>query len=96
MRCRDLHTVAKVAFLEGFPFSELQRVAPYCVPGGIRVVSDVRELRLAGSLAPNSQVAMTTAYPRRSVSYARLRFVMGNGISMPCSAAISKILPTSG
>src|SRR5919112_6059763 len=25
--------------LEGFPFSGLQCVAPYCVPGGVRVVS---------------------------------------------------------
>ena len=26
-------------YLEGFPFPALLRVAPYCVPGGIRVVS---------------------------------------------------------
>ena len=31
--------VANPAYLEGFPFSGLLSVAPYCVPGGIRVVS---------------------------------------------------------
>jgi hypothetical protein len=31
---------ANPAYLEGFPFSTLLRVAPYCVPGGIRVVSN--------------------------------------------------------
>jgi len=39
MRCRGLHTVAKAAFLRGFPISGLLRIAPYCAPGGIRVVS---------------------------------------------------------
>jgi hypothetical protein len=37
--------VANAAYLEGFPFSTLLSVAPYCVPGGIRVVSgEVRSL----------------------------------------------------
>jgi hypothetical protein len=31
--------VANAAYLEGFLFSGLLGVAPYCVPGGIRVVS---------------------------------------------------------
>jgi hypothetical protein len=31
--------IANPAYLEGFPFSALLRVAPYSVPGGIRVVS---------------------------------------------------------
>jgi hypothetical protein len=32
--------VANAAYLEGFPFSGLLSVAPYCVPGGIRLVSN--------------------------------------------------------
>ena len=31
--------IANATYLEGFRFSGLLRVAPYCVPGGIRVVS---------------------------------------------------------
>src|SRR5919107_4191927 len=38
-RCRGLPRVAIPAYLNGFPFSTLLRVAPYRVPGGIRVVS---------------------------------------------------------
>ena len=36
---RGLQGVANAAYLEGFPFPALLRVAPYCVPDGIRVVS---------------------------------------------------------
>ena len=43
--------VAKPPFLGGFLFPDLQSVAPYCVPGGIRVVSGERGLRDAGSFA---------------------------------------------
>src|SRR5687768_13280075 len=39
MRCRGLQRLANAAYLEGFPFPALLRVAPYCVPGGVRVVS---------------------------------------------------------
>src|SRR5215217_2542495 len=39
MRCRGLHRVADPPYLGHFPFSALPCVAPYCVPGGIRVVS---------------------------------------------------------
>src|SRR5919112_662850 len=39
MRCRGVQRIANAAYLEGFPFPALLRVAPYCVPGGIRVVS---------------------------------------------------------
>jgi hypothetical protein len=39
------------AYLEGFPFPALLRVAPYCIPGGVRVVSEVHRLRVAGSYA---------------------------------------------
>jgi hypothetical protein len=34
-----VHRLANPAYLKGFLFSGLLRVAPYCVPGGIRVVS---------------------------------------------------------
>jgi hypothetical protein len=34
-----LQTVANPAFLGLFPFSGLHGVAPYCAPGGVRVVS---------------------------------------------------------
>jgi hypothetical protein len=36
---QGVHGIANAAYLEGFPFSGLLRVAPYCVPGGIRMVS---------------------------------------------------------
>src|SRR5215211_7156537 len=39
MRCRGVLGIANAAYLEGFPFPALLRVAPYCAPGGIRVVS---------------------------------------------------------
>ena len=31
--------IANAAYLEEFPFPALLRVAPYCVPSGIRLVS---------------------------------------------------------
>src|SRR5215213_5721449 len=39
MRCRGLPRVANPAFLGEFLCSDLLRVAPYCAPGDIRVVS---------------------------------------------------------
>jgi len=39
MCCRDVQRLAIPAFLSGLLFSGLLRVAPYCAPGGIRVVS---------------------------------------------------------
>jgi hypothetical protein len=39
MRCRGVQGIANAAYLKGFPFSVLLRVAPYCVPSGIRAVS---------------------------------------------------------
>src|SRR5215217_5665177 len=38
-RCRGVQRLANPAYLSGFLFSWLQRVAPYCVPGGVKVVS---------------------------------------------------------
>ena len=42
MCCRGLHVLANPAYLSGFLCSALPCVAPYCVPGGIRVVSTHR------------------------------------------------------
>src|SRR5215218_9188011 len=39
MRCRGVQRIANAAYLEEFPFPALLSVAPYCVPGGIRMVS---------------------------------------------------------
>ena len=39
MLCWELLGLANTAYLKGFLFSGLPRVAPYCIPGGIRVVS---------------------------------------------------------
>jgi hypothetical protein len=39
MCCRGLHRNTNPAYLSRFRFSALLGVAPYCVPGGIRVVS---------------------------------------------------------
>ena len=44
MRCRGLHRFAIPPYLGRFPFCVLPCVAPYCVPGGVRVVSEVRGL----------------------------------------------------
>jgi hypothetical protein len=41
----------KSRIFRGVPFSGLPRGAPYCVPGGIRLVSKARGSRVAGSLA---------------------------------------------
>src|SRR5918992_1079425 len=64
MRCRGLLRLANPAYLEGFPFPALLSVAPYCVPGGIRVVSAVRGLCLAGSSALDKRVGMGMPYPQ--------------------------------
>jgi hypothetical protein len=56
MCCRGLHELANPAYLEGFPFPALLRVAPYCVPGGARVVAGA-----VGCVPPPS------CLPRRSV-----------------------------
>src|SRR5918995_114054 len=39
MRCRGLQGYANPAYLSRFTFCALLGVAPYCVPGGIRLVS---------------------------------------------------------
>jgi hypothetical protein len=47
-RCRGLHRVANPTFLGGFLCSVLQVVAPFCAPGGIRVVS--KEMRSCSTI----------------------------------------------
>jgi hypothetical protein len=47
-RCGGVQGVANATYLEGFPFPALLSVAPYCVPGCVRVVSRVRGLAVAG------------------------------------------------
>ena len=39
MRCRGLLEIAIPLFLGGFLCSGLLHIAPYCAPGGIRVIS---------------------------------------------------------
>jgi hypothetical protein len=39
MHCRGVQRLAISAYLSRFLFSLLLRIAPHCVPGGIRVVS---------------------------------------------------------
>jgi hypothetical protein len=50
--------VANPAYLEGFPFPALPPVAPYCVPGGVRVVSNVATTCLTGGLESGESSAV--------------------------------------
>ena len=88
--------VANAAYLEGFPFPALLRVAPYCAHGGVRVVSNDRGLRVAGSPALDRQVAMGMAYLQPVAFTLDYPVRWALGISMPYSAATSTILPMSG
>ena len=49
--------VANAAYLEGVPFSGLPCVAPYCAPGGVKVVS-----RSAQPLTGSSSLSEYSAY----------------------------------
>jgi hypothetical protein len=62
MRCRGLHRVANPAYLRGFLCSALPCVPPYGVPGGVRVVSEVRGIHVAGSFALERQLGTGAAY----------------------------------
>jgi hypothetical protein len=64
---RGVQGIASAAYLEGFPFSGLLSVAPYCVPDGIRVVSRVRALALPHSLA--CLVPIPDALSKRDISH---------------------------
>jgi hypothetical protein len=62
MPCRGLHRVANAAYLRGFLFPALPCVAPYCVPGGVRVVSGGDGLRVASSFSNRSQTTVLKPY----------------------------------
>jgi hypothetical protein len=53
-RCRGLHGLANAPFLGDFLCSGLLSVAPYCVPGGIRVVSHSCSTMLLARGTPTS------------------------------------------
>ena len=61
MCCRGVHSLANPAFLGCFLFSGLPCVAPYFVPGGVRVVSEVATTCPTGGqeLAESSAVALS-------------------------------------
>jgi hypothetical protein len=46
---QGLHRLANPTYLGGFFFSALPSVAPYCVPGGVRVVSGDIDFRSLAS-----------------------------------------------
>src|SRR5215212_8534141 len=46
MRCGGMQELAETAYLSWLPFSALPYVAPYCVPGGVRVVSELVDSRV--------------------------------------------------
>src|SRR5215212_1515526 len=50
-RCRGLPRVANPRYLSRFLFPALLSVAPYCAPGGVRVVSGSSGLGVAGTIA---------------------------------------------
>jgi len=56
MSCRGVQRLANPACLGGFLCYGLLGVAPYCVPGGVRVVSGACGLRVANSFALDAQV----------------------------------------
>jgi hypothetical protein len=75
MCCRDSHGIADPAFLAGFLCCGLLRVAPYCVPGGVRVVSRDTPVRFDRQLpstdsTPSFATRLTTTspYPPQSVA----------------------------
>ncbi len=66
MRCRGLQRLVNPAYLGGFLCSGLLRVAPYCVPGGIRVVSEwYQEAVDYASLAPTHYELSVYVPPQR-------------------------------
>jgi hypothetical protein len=62
MRCRGVQVVAESAFLGRFLFSGLQSVAPYCVRGGVRVVSGLRGSPVAVTTVPVRKMAFYSAF----------------------------------
>jgi hypothetical protein len=60
MRCRHLLGLANPPYLSWFPFPALLHIAPYCVPGGVRVVSEVSGSHITDSFTLDPRVAMGT------------------------------------
>jgi hypothetical protein len=60
MRCRGLLGFANTPYSRGFLYSGLQSVAPHCVPGGVRVVSEVSGSHITDSFTLDPRVAMGT------------------------------------
>jgi hypothetical protein len=60
MRCRGLHRLANPAYISQFLFPGLLHIAPYCVPGGVRVVSEVSGSHITDSFTLDPRVAMGT------------------------------------
>jgi hypothetical protein len=60
MRCRGLLRVANPHMLGGFLCSGLLRVAPYCVPSGVRVVSITCSRPLLERHAPQTVLKMVS------------------------------------
>ena len=59
MGCSGLHRVAHPAYLSRILFSAMPCVASYCVPGGVRVVSEAGGWHLSDPLA--SEIRKTVA-----------------------------------
>ena len=59
---RGLAEGCNTRILRPVSFSGLPRVAPYRVPGGVRVVSEVRGMRVAGSFALYLRIGIRRAY----------------------------------
>src|SRR3712207_648555 len=64
MCCCGLHRLANPPYLDGFLVSGLLCVARYCVPGGVKVMSEVRGLHVTGSCPLSKRVGMGRAYPQ--------------------------------
>jgi hypothetical protein len=63
--------LANAAYLSRFLFSGLLRVAPYCAPGGIRVVSNDPNASTEAHLLPH--ISLTYAESKRVTDGTRTR-----------------------
>jgi hypothetical protein len=71
MLCRGLHSLANPAYLSRFPFSGLLSVAPYCVLGGVREVSNDLNANTEAHLLPH--ISLTYAESKRVTDGTRTR-----------------------
>jgi hypothetical protein len=76
-----LHELADPPYLSGFLFCVLHCVAPYCVPGGVRVVSGEQDVK------------SNTFYRTAVVSKC---FVIGAAIFSACRLELLLVRPTFG